>query len=179
MQPQPVPLDQQLQEVNRLLAEASALLIDAVEYEAPLTTLAQLAVPQLADWCVVHLLQADGSIEQVALAPAETARLQAAYDWLQNHLPNDHADGLPAVLRSGEPKLVTDVASNLWAAAAAIKSYMIVPLVARRKPSARSPLWPPNQVAASIRTPSPWPRISSAISPSIWKRPGYTVRVND
>ena len=122
---------QQLQEANRLLAEASALLMDAVDYEAPLTTLAQLAVPQLADWCAVHLLQADGSIEQVALAPAEMAKLQAAYDWLQNHLPNDDADGLPAVLRSGEPKLVTDVASDLWAAAAAIKSYMIVPLIAR------------------------------------------------
>ena len=105
--------------------------MDAVDYEAPLTTLAQLAVPQLADWCAVHLLQADGSIEQVALAPAEMAKLQAAYDWLQNHLPKDDADGLPAVLRSGEPKLVTDVASDLWAAAAAIKSYMIVPLIAR------------------------------------------------
>lgn len=120
---------QQLQEANRLLAEAGALLINAVDYEAPLTTLAQLAVPQLADWCAVHLLQADGSIEQVALAPAEIAELQVAYDWLENHLPND--DELPAVLRSGEPKLVTDAAADLQAAAAAIKSYMIVPLTTR------------------------------------------------
>ena len=121
----------QLQEANRLLAEAGALFMDAVDYEAPLTTLAQLAVPQLADWCAVHLLQADGSIAQVALAPAEMVKLQAAYDWLQNHLPKDDTAGLPAVLRSGEPKLVTDVASDLWAAAATIKSYMIVPLIAR------------------------------------------------
>ena len=64
---------QQLHEANRLLAEASARLASAVDYETPLTTLAQLAVPQLADWCAVHLLQADGSIEQVAVAPAETA----------------------------------------------------------------------------------------------------------
>jgi len=122
---------QQIQEANRLLAEAAALLANAVDYETPLTTLAKLAVPQLADWCAVHLVQADGAIEQVALAPAEMAKPQAAYDWLQYHLPNDDTDGLPAVLRSGEPKLVTDVAADLWAAAAAIKSYMIVPLVAR------------------------------------------------
>jgi PAS domain S-box-containing protein len=121
---------QQLQEANRLLAEASAQLMDTVDYEAPLMTLAQLAVPQLADWCAVHLLQADGSIEQVALAPAEMAKLKAVYDWLQNHLPQDDAAGLPAVLRSGEPKLVTDVAADFWAAAAAVKSYMIVPLIA-------------------------------------------------
>jgi PAS domain S-box-containing protein len=121
----------QLQEANRLLAEAGALLVDVVDYQTPLITLAQLAVPQLADWCVVHLLQADGTIEQVALAPAEMTKPQAAYDWLENYLPNDDADGLPAVLRSGEPKLVTDVASDLLAAAAAIKSYMIVPLISR------------------------------------------------
>jgi signal transduction histidine kinase len=59
------------------------------------------------------------------------AKLKAVYDWLQNYLPNDDASGLPAVLRSGEPKLVTDVAADFWAAAAAIKSYMIVPLIAR------------------------------------------------
>jgi PAS domain S-box-containing protein len=121
---------QQLQEANRLLAEAGALLIDALDYEAPLTTLAQLAVPQIADWCAVHLLQADGSIEQVALAPAETAKLQAAYDWLQHDLPNDDADGLPAVLRTRKPKLVTEVTPEHRAAAATIKSYMIVPLIA-------------------------------------------------
>ncbi len=120
---------QQLQEANRLLAEASARLANAVDYETQLTTLAQLAVPQLADWCAVHLLQADGSVEQVALATAETAKQEEARDWLQNYLPHDDVDGLSAVLRSGEPKLVTTVTPEL--AAAAINSYMIVPLMAR------------------------------------------------
>ncbi|MBE0697032.1 MAG: GAF domain-containing protein, partial [Anaerolineaceae bacterium] len=132
---------QRIQEVNRLLAEASALLVHAVDYEAPLTTMAQLAVPHLADWCAVHLLHADGSIAQVALAPAELApmelagkqvpHLQAAHEWLKNHLPINDTDGLPAVFRSGVPRLVSDAASDMWAAAAAIKSYMIVPLIAQ------------------------------------------------
>jgi len=122
---------QQLQEANRLLAEASARLANAVDYETQLTTLAQLAVPQLADWCVVHLLQADGSVEQVAAAPAGIGTPQAAHDWLQNYLPSDDVDGLPAALRNGAPKLVTDLSANRQAAAAAINSYMIVPLIAR------------------------------------------------
>jgi PAS domain S-box-containing protein len=122
---------QQLLEANRLLAEAGTMLKDAVDYEAPLTTLAQLAVPQLADLCAVHLLQDDGSIEQVAVAPSEMTELEVVYNWLHDHLPQDDAAGLPAVLRSGEPKLVTDVSSDLWAVAAAVKSYMIVPLIAR------------------------------------------------
>ncbi len=122
---------QQLHEANRLLAEASARLASAVDYEAQLTTLAQLAVPQLADWCAVHLLQADGTLEQVAVAPAGIGTPQAAHDWLQNYLPSDDVDGLPAVLRNGEPKLVSDATANQRAAAAAINSYMIVPLIAR------------------------------------------------
>ena len=122
---------QQLQEANRLLAEASARLNDAMDYETPLTTLAQFAVPQLADWCAIHLFQSDGTIEQVALAPAELSKLQASHDWLQNYLPLDEIDGLPAVFRSGEPKLVTDLSSDLLAVSAAIKSYMIVPLTTR------------------------------------------------
>jgi PAS domain S-box-containing protein len=120
---------QQLQEANQLLAKAGALLSDAVDYEAPLTTLAQLAVPQIADWCAVHLVKTDGSIEQVAMEPAEMLNLQAAHDWLENHLPVDESDGIPAVLRSGKPKLVSEITSDKWAAAAAIKSYMIVPLI--------------------------------------------------
>jgi PAS domain S-box-containing protein len=122
---------QQLREANRLLAEASTRLASAVDYETQLTMLAQLAVPHLADWCAVHLVQADGSIEQVAVAPTGTGTPQAAYDWLQNYLPSDDVDGLPAVLRNGEPKLVSDVVANQQAATAAIKSYMIVPLIAR------------------------------------------------
>jgi len=123
----------QLQEANRLLTEAAALLNDAVDYETPLTTLAQLAVPQLADLCAVHLMQADGSIKQVVLAPPITAIQQMTYDWLQNQLPNDDVEGLPAVFRSGQPKLVVDVSANPWAAQAAIQSYMIVPLSTRPK----------------------------------------------
>jgi PAS domain S-box-containing protein len=122
---------QQLHEANRLLAEASARLANAVDYEAQLTTLAQLAVPQLADWCAVHLLQADGSLAQVAVAPDTAITLPAAHAWLQDYLPHDDVAGLPAVLRNGEPKLVTDMAADQWAAAAAINSYMIVPLIAR------------------------------------------------
>ena len=120
-----------LQEANRLLAEASARLDHAIDLETPLNTLVQLAVPQLADWCAVHLFHPDGSIEQVALAPAELSELPASHDWLLNYLPRDENNGLPAVFRSGEPRLVTDVTSDMLAVSAAIKSYMIVPLTTR------------------------------------------------
>lgn len=119
----------QLVEANRLLAEASALLAEAVDIETPLTTLAQLAIPQLADWCAVHLLQPDGSVLQVALAPADIAREKPAGEWLLHQLPLDDVDGLPAVLRTGAPKLVNHIDQHSRAAAGEIRSYMIVPLI--------------------------------------------------
>ena len=124
---------QQLQEANRLLTEVGALLTDAADYEAALSTLTQLAVPKIADWCAIHLLKPDGSVEQVALAPAEMAHLPAASEWLKNRLPNDDENGLPAVLRSGEPKLVSEVTPKRKTSKGTIKSYMIVPLIAPPK----------------------------------------------
>jgi signal transduction histidine kinase len=118
----------QIQDINGLLAEAAMLLTDPVDYKAPLKVLVQLAVPRLADWCVIHLLQTDDSLEQVALAPSKATKQLAAYDWLQNHLRKDEANGLNAALRSGESKLVDEMDLAPYTENAGIKSYMVVPL---------------------------------------------------
>ncbi len=131
-----------LQEANRLLAGTEALFSASPNDELQLNMLAQLAVSQIADWCAVHMLKADGSIAQVALAHANPTKLQAARECLAYPPLNDDAYGLPGVLRSGEPKLVSEVTEELLAAAvdeaqrramlaAEVKSYMIVPLIAR------------------------------------------------
>jgi PAS domain S-box-containing protein len=119
---------QQLQVANQILTSVDLLLGDVVDYEAMLGELVQFVIPQLTDWCGIHLLQEDGSLERVALAPA-----QAINEWLQNDLPNDETDGLPAVLHSGESKLITQVNPNRRAARLGIKSYMILPIITHRQ----------------------------------------------
>ena len=120
--------EKRLQEANRMLAEAGVLLLGADESEQPLSALAGLAVPELADWCAVHLLQPDGSIEQITPEAAGLTSSQTTPSWLQNELSDGDASGVAAVLQSGEAKLVTDAGSD---AGSSVKSYMIVPLVAR------------------------------------------------
>jgi len=119
----------ELNETNRFLTAAGELLLSTLDYEESLKTLVNLVVPQVADWCAVHLLNADGSVEQVALAPHGLTQIQAVEEWLQTALPRDEVDGLPAVFRTGKPKLVTSGNSHAMAAAT-IQSYMIVPLKA-------------------------------------------------
>ena len=130
-----------LQEANRLLAEAEALFTASLDDQQQFSLLAQLAVSQIADWCAVYRLSEDGAIEQVALAHVDATKLPAARALLQLSPLNDDAFGLPAVLRSGKPKLVSAVLPELLVAAeddaqrramaAELTSYMIVPLLAR------------------------------------------------
>jgi signal transduction histidine kinase/PAS domain-containing protein len=54
----------------RFLAEASAVLASSLDYEATLRNVARLAVPALADWCLVDLMQPDGTFQRVEVATA-------------------------------------------------------------------------------------------------------------
>jgi signal transduction histidine kinase len=121
---------QLIREANRLLAGMGMLLSDTDDLELTLPKLAEFFVSELADWCIIHLLKENGSIEQAAFAPADKSGQQAINDWLEHHLLEDEICGLPAVMHSPQSILVTDMASEHWAAAAMIKSYIVVPLVA-------------------------------------------------
>lgn len=50
------------------LADASTLLISSLDYKDTLNRLAQLAVLSMADYCIVDMLQPDGSLHEVASA---------------------------------------------------------------------------------------------------------------
>jgi signal transduction histidine kinase/CHASE3 domain sensor protein/ActR/RegA family two-component response regulator len=58
------------EESLRFLSEASAALATSLDHEATLQQVVHLAVPVLADWCVLDLVAEDGCIERVAMAHA-------------------------------------------------------------------------------------------------------------
>src|SRR5437763_16925512 len=49
----------------RFLAEASTVLAGSLDYEATVQHVADLLVPQVAGWCGVDVLEADGSTRQL------------------------------------------------------------------------------------------------------------------
>ncbi|MBN1209027.1 MAG: DUF4118 domain-containing protein [Myxococcaceae bacterium] len=49
----------------RFLSEASAVLASSLDYESNLRNVVRLAVPALADWCLVDLAQPDGALRRV------------------------------------------------------------------------------------------------------------------
>lgn len=129
---------------QHFLSEASELLSSSLDYEATLDRVARLAVPNFADWCAVHIVRPDGTIEQISLAHKDPAKLQLGYDLQRNYPPREDAStGIRNVLKTGKPEMMFDIPDELLVAAArdeehlrlmhvvGIKSYMVVPLVAR------------------------------------------------
>lgn len=101
---------------ERFMAEASRLLVSSLDYGDTLRRFARLAVPQLADWCVVDVLSEEGEIEPVAFHHADPAKralaqtLQSEYRWR-----GDEPLGVPEVIRSGRPRLYSEIDPDAFA----------------------------------------------------------------
>jgi signal transduction histidine kinase len=61
------------QAMLRFLADASCTLAESLDYATTLARVAELAVPFLADWCFLDILEEDGSAQRVQVAHAAAA----------------------------------------------------------------------------------------------------------
>jgi PAS domain S-box-containing protein len=77
------------------LAEAGHVLGNSLEYDVTLSTLADLVVPRLADWCIVDIVEEDGTLQRVAVRAADTGK-QALLDRLHREYPPVSGSGQPA-----------------------------------------------------------------------------------
>jgi signal transduction histidine kinase/putative methionine-R-sulfoxide reductase with GAF domain len=86
---------------QRFLSDASRQFAESLNYEATLKKIAHLAVPTIADWCVVDLVE-DGRIRRVSVAHSDPSREQLARD-LEEQYPVDAEapSGVPNVIRTG------------------------------------------------------------------------------
>ena len=134
----------QIEEQERFLAEASVILAASLDYQAILKNLAQIVVPQLADWCNIHVVQEDGLLSQVAVAHLDPLKVKWATELEQRYPtnPND-SFGAPQVIRSGQSALYSEVPDSVLYGIArdashlnslrqvGIKSLICVPMRAR------------------------------------------------
>jgi PAS domain S-box-containing protein len=85
----------------RLLDEAGRALASSLDYEQTLQRVAWLAVPAIADWCVVDLLDDAGTARRVAVAHADSQQAALATALLR-YSPSLSNDGPEAqVIRTG------------------------------------------------------------------------------
>ncbi|MEG4853156.1 PAS domain S-box protein [Microcoleus sp. B5-D4] len=109
----------QLELAQRFLSEASAVLASSLDYQTTLERVAQLTVPELADWCTVHMIEEDGAIEQIAVAHIDQAKLEWAYQIRDKYPLNpDDPRGGAYTLRTGQSDFVPDIPDELLVQAA-------------------------------------------------------------
>ncbi|NTU84208.1 MAG: PAS domain S-box protein, partial [Chloroflexales bacterium] len=127
------------------LAEASVLLAASLDYHRTLGSVARLAVPRLADWCLIHLQDPDGVARLVAFehaAPRHHALRADLERWYT--LAPEAPSHIAQAMRSGAPRLVATIREEHLAAAAVdaehlaalhqmgMRSGIIVPLVVQQ-----------------------------------------------
>ena len=102
----------------RLLDEAGRALASSLDYEETLQRVAWLAVPALADWCVVDLLEEGGVVSRVALAHADPEHAELAAR-LREFSASFRIDGPEVqVIRTGSSLFLETVTDELMRTAA-------------------------------------------------------------
>ncbi|HLL71934.1 MAG TPA: PAS domain S-box protein [Pyrinomonadaceae bacterium] len=132
------------EEAERFLGDATTMFTSSLDYELTLESVARLAVPYVADYCLVHMLEDDSSIRRMIVAHQDPAR-EAAWRDMQRRFPLDlnTPHTIAKVLRSGRAEMFSLVSDELMQRVIGdpaeirmlkefdIKASMIVPLVAR------------------------------------------------
>src|SRR5918993_916138 len=134
----------QNEEAQQFLAEASASLSSSLDYRATLARVARLAVPYLADWCAIDILEEDGSLDRLALTHQDPDKVALAQELEERYPPDPEAQrGVSQVLRTAQSELGPKIPESLLEETVqdtrhreilrelGLKSYIIVPLVAR------------------------------------------------
>jgi GAF domain-containing protein len=107
------------EEAQHFLAEASDVLSSSLDYRETLSSVARFAVPTLADWCAVDVMDEDGSVERLAVEHPNPEKVALAYE----------------IERRYPPDLVDQVARDEWHRQLLkklnLRSYIIVPLITR------------------------------------------------
>ena len=131
------------EEAQQFLVEAGATLGSSLDYRTTLAALAKMAVPRIADWARVDIVE-DGKLRTLAVEHVDERKIELALE-LSRRYPEDPeaAQGPPLVLRTGESELIAEISEERLSELAVddlhlglvrelgFQSYMGVPLVAR------------------------------------------------
>jgi PAS domain S-box-containing protein len=139
--------DLQLTDQNRIeknlvfIAEASKFLSSSLDYQTTLKGVAALAVPHIADWCTIDILDSNHTLQAVAIAHKDPEKIAWARK-LRKESPTDMTakTGLPRVLRTGKSEIYAYISEAMIEASAKnaeqlkllkslqLTSVMIVPI---------------------------------------------------
>jgi len=121
-----VTLEKRAEKRRAFLARAMETLASSLDYRTTLARVAELAVPELADWCTIDILEPGARVSrQLAVAHADPAKVAFAREIGQRY-PSDRdaRTGVPQVMRSGKSELYAEIPTQLLEAAAKDENHL-------------------------------------------------------
>jgi signal transduction histidine kinase len=116
-----------VQRRSRFLISASAALSESLDYERTLQKVAELSVPDMADWCTVSVVDPHGEARRLAVVHADPAKRELAAEYKRKFPPTEHRSGhLTEVLRSGAASLQVHVTDEDLVRAAQTEDHLRV-----------------------------------------------------
>jgi PAS domain S-box-containing protein len=131
------------QQKLQFLAQASAVLASSFDYRATLTEVAHLAVPVLADICIVDLVDEHGDVSRLDVAFADSTNAVQLAPFRSKSPRADETTALGRAISTRQPLLFRDCSPTSLASTgegadhdlliriSGAQSMMVVPLVAR------------------------------------------------
>jgi PAS domain S-box-containing protein len=131
------------EQAQDFLLRAGAELAATLDYRRALQAVAQLAVPEIADWCSIELVEEDETLVPLALAHVDSGKVAFARELQERYPGGPDAAVQSAVVRKRTPHLVSEMRDEFLAEAAvdnlhldlmrelALRSFICVPVVAR------------------------------------------------
>lgn len=127
----------------RFLNRASAELSASLDYEVTLQRVVQSVVPEIADWCALDMVTADGSIKRLAVAHKDPEKVKFACELVERYPPSpDDVGGVYETVRTRQSQLIEVIPPELLRSSARdaehlkliesleIESAISVPLIA-------------------------------------------------
>lgn len=138
------PREESAERKLAFLAETSRCLAGSLDYEDTLRTVAALALPFLGSWCIVDLVESDGSMRRVAIVHPDPHRRELAAGLVKSWPPaREDPLGAPRAVRTREIEVIPFVDDEMLVSVArdeenlrtlralGIGSVIVVPLIAR------------------------------------------------
>jgi PAS domain S-box-containing protein len=115
-----VTVEKRAEKRRAFLARAMETLASSLDYHLTLTRVAELAVPELADWCTIDVLEPDQAVSrQLAVTHVDPAKVAYAREIGQRYPADRNSQtGAPQVIRTGKSLLYSEIPAALIEAAA-------------------------------------------------------------
>ena len=109
------------------LSRATAELSASLDYETTLRTVASLAVPERADWCLIDIIEPDDhSVRRLAIAHADPDKERFGWELAERYPPRLDEPALATLMLAGEAVVYPDIDDTLLRAVARDDEHLAI-----------------------------------------------------